>query len=220
MEWNQNQLKIAKLLGQGKKVTEIVKLGFGSATIYNVINYLKNHPKPALDDESIKNAPLPTTFKQNIKKKKTLVAAAGTEESASTPSGEPDEEGKTEELSDFVQTPSKAVYKEPNPQTADSQTEVVKTKPKLEALAPSLRFRGVAVEVTYTPVMMIARMAATEKWGWDQNIPFENFIDTILYLFFKDRGILLQAYVDTNEMPVEGNGHAPNMVESNEAVAA
>ena len=47
-----------------------------------------------------------------------------------------------------------------------------------------------------------AREAAIREWGWDPNITPEDFLDTYLYVSFKQQGIILGAYqvVDKDRM--------------------
>ena len=51
----------------------------------------------------------------------------------------------------------------------------------------------------YTPVMRAAQVAATQKWGWREDMPLDNFIDTCISIMFRDRGIVLAGYIDLNE---------------------
>lgn len=46
-----------------------------------------------------------------------------------------------------------------------------------------------------TPIMITAKEAAVREWGWEREMPFEDFLDTVLYHLFKDRGIILQGYI-------------------------
>ncbi len=48
---------------------------------------------------------------------------------------------------------------------------------------------------TYTPIMRMAQECASREWKWRGDMPLENFIDTIMYHFFKDRGITLAGYI-------------------------
>ena len=66
--------------------------------------------------------------------------------------------------------------------------------------AQIIKFQPHVFTCAFTPIMYIARQAATERWGWNPNIAFEDFIDTILYHFFKDRGITLQGYIVDEEV--------------------
>ena len=66
---------------------------------------------------------------------------------------------------------------------------------------------AIQIRCQYTPMMYMARLAAEDKWAWPGNLPFEDFIDTILYQFFKDRGIVLQGYIVEDEVDSGGNGH-------------
>ena len=47
----------------------------------------------------------------------------------------------------------------------------------------------------YSPIMRAAQDAAIRFWGWRPEMPFGNFIDTILHGYFKDRGITLAGYI-------------------------
>ena len=71
---------------------------------------------------------------------------------------------------------------------------------------PTIRFVPKVETCEYTPIMAVARQVAVEKWGWRPDMPFENFIDTILFYFFKDRGIILQSYIDEEELEKEYGG--------------
>ena len=66
--------------------------------------------------------------------------------------------------------------------------------------AQVIRFQPHVITCLYTSIMAIARQVATEEWGWSPDIRFEDFIDTILYHFFKDRGITLQGYIVDDEV--------------------
>lgn len=53
----------------------------------------------------------------------------------------------------------------------------------------------------YTPIMRAAREAAIIEWGWDINMKFEDFLDTVLHTFYLDRGLILAGYTKvTNEL--------------------
>lgn len=63
-----------------------------------------------------------------------------------------------------------------------------------------IRFTPMTITCEYTPIMYVARQAAAELWGWPSDLPFEDFCDTILYYFFKDRGVTLQGYIVDEEV--------------------
>jgi hypothetical protein len=46
----------------------------------------------------------------------------------------------------------------------------------------------------YTPIMRLAQDASIRFFKWRADMPFENFIDTCLYYFFKEHGVTLGAY--------------------------
>ena len=43
--------------------------------------------------------------------------------------------------------------------------------------------------------MHIARLVTVKEWNWPEDLPFEDFLDTIIYHFYKDRGITLKDYI-------------------------
>ncbi len=59
---------------------------------------------------------------------------------------------------------------------------------------------AIQIKSQYTPIMYMARLAAEDKWGWPADLAFEDFIDTCLTHFFKDRGIILQGYIVEDEI--------------------
>ncbi len=62
--------------------------------------------------------------------------------------------------------------------------------------------------MNFTPTMQAARVAATREWKWPGNMSMENFFDTVIYNFFKDHGLVLVAYVRTDD-DGGGHGHVP-----------
>lgn len=90
--------------------------------------------------------------------------------------------------------------KKPKEQTAEEE------KKDTHPASGYIGFAAIQLRCQYTPLMYMARLAAEEKWGWSGKIAFEDFIDTILYHFFKDRGIILQGYIVEDE--VDGDNAA------------
>lgn len=67
-------------------------------------------------------------------------------------------------------------------------------------------FAAIQIKCQYTPIMYAARMVA-EHLGWfPGDAPFEDFIDKILKIFYKDRGITLQGYIIDDEVEAGVNG--------------
>lgn len=85
-------------------------------------------------------------------------------------------------------------FKEEEDKQAKGQGSSLPTTTDIDN-AQIVRFHPHVINCTFTPIMYIARQAAAEQWGWSPDIAFEDFIDTILYHFFKDRGITLQGYI-------------------------
>lgn len=62
------------------------------------------------------------------------------------------------------------------------------------AQASEVRFIPRIFTTTYTPIMHQAQDAATRYFGWPENLPFEDFLDTVIYKYFKEHGIHLGQY--------------------------
>jgi len=67
------------------------------------------------------------------------------------------------------------------------------------AEAQQIKFVPRVYTADYTPIMRMAQDAAVRYWGWRPDMPLENFIDTCLYLFFKEKGIILGGYIVEEE---------------------
>jgi hypothetical protein len=90
----------------------------------------------------------------------------------------------------------------------DGKTVNVRTTDIL-GQASEIRFVPRIYTTTYTPIMMQAQDAAVKWWGWRSNMPFENFLDTVLFLYFKEHGITLGQYTveDSLAQSVKNNGN-------------
>ena len=66
-----------------------------------------------------------------------------------------------------------------------------------DALADAQQIRVVPRVYTmdYSPIMRAAQDAAINLWGWRSEMPLGNFIDTVLYLFFEEKGVTLAGYI-------------------------
>jgi len=84
----------------------------------------------------------------------------------------------------------------------DGTSETTTQQTKEPAKAQAVRFVPRILVCDYTPIMRAAQEAASEFYGWDRNMPLEDFIDTILHAFFKDRGIILAGYYIEKEETV------------------
>jgi hypothetical protein len=90
--------------------------------------------------------------------------------------------------------------------TADGKIINVRTTDIL-GQASEIRFVPRIYTTTYTPIMMQAQDAAVKWFGWRPNMPFENFLDTVLFMFFKEHGIELGQYtVDDSLVAARNNG--------------
>ena len=61
--------------------------------------------------------------------------------------------------------------------------------------AQQLRMVPKVFTMGYTPIMRVAQDAAVKYFGWRPDMPFENFVDTVLYYYFMEKGITLMGYV-------------------------
>lgn len=78
--------------------------------------------------------------------------------------------------------------KHDKPEATLSQTTVL-------AEAQQLRVVPKIFTMDYSPIMRAAQDAATRVWGWRPDMPIGNFLDTVLYLFFEEKGITLCGYI-------------------------
>lgn len=67
--------------------------------------------------------------------------------------------------------------------------------PNALAGAQQIRLVPRVYTIDYTPIMRSAQDAATKFFNWRADMPLENFLDTVLYLFFKEKGITLCGYI-------------------------
>lgn len=70
--------------------------------------------------------------------------------------------------------------------------------------ATQLRFTPRFFSVNLTPILQQAPVVAKKEWDWPE-MTLEDFLDTIVYHFFKDRGIRLGAYIIETEEVEHGS---------------
>ncbi len=98
-------------------------------------------------------------------------------------------------------------WKKPGALVKTKAQEIEKSQLSLSSLpitndidkAQFIQFQPHVFNCRYTRMMHIARAVTVKEWGWPEDLPFEDFIDTILYHFSKDRGITLQEYIVEGE---------------------
>jgi len=61
--------------------------------------------------------------------------------------------------------------------------------------AVQVKFVPRVYTIDYSPILRMAQDAAIKYFGWRDDMPFGNFLDTVVYLYFKDKGITLAGYV-------------------------
>lgn len=70
------------------------------------------------------------------------------------------------------------------------------------ANATSIKFIPRVFTCNFTPIMQTAYQVAINRWGWPTNMPFEDFLDQCLYLFFYEHDTQLSpfGYLDLAKM--------------------
>ena len=76
---------------------------------------------------------------------------------------------------------------------ADGKPQTIRTT-EILANATEVRFVPRIYTCNYTPIMQAAQDAAVKYYSWRKDMPLENFLDTVLYLYFKEHGITLGGY--------------------------
>lgn len=76
---------------------------------------------------------------------------------------------------------------------AESKGKSVTTKAATLGEATSVLVAPKAFSMNST-LLWQAREAAIREWGWDPDLSAEDFLDTFLYIAFKQRGIILGGY--------------------------
>ena len=108
-----------------------------------------------------------------------------------------------------------AVHKDGNKNTAISVSKsgIITSTRITENLseASEIRFVPRILTATLTPIMQTAIVAAQREWRWRSDMPLINFLDTVIYNFFKEHGITLAAYVvdPSGGNDENGNGEEP-----------
>jgi len=74
------------------------------------------------------------------------------------------------------------------PKTPIRQTEIM-------AQAVQIKFVPRVYTIDYSPILRAAQDAAIRYFGWRPEMPLGNFIDTLCYLYFKEKGITLAGYI-------------------------
>jgi hypothetical protein len=76
------------------------------------------------------------------------------------------------------------------------------------AQASEIRFIPRIMSCTFTGIMQSGLVAAQREWHWRVDMPWENFIDTVIYNYFYEHGIQLAGYiVDDSMAKSDGDGH-------------
>lgn len=73
--------------------------------------------------------------------------------------------------------------------------------------AQELRFVPRVYTTDYSPIIRAAQEAVVKLWGWRPDMPVGNFLDTVIFLFFEEKGITLARYIISNEARVKHEKH-------------
>lgn len=79
------------------------------------------------------------------------------------------------------------------PSTAPKTTPIRQTE--IMAQAVEIKFVPRVYTIDYSPILRAAQDAAIKFFDWRPEMPLGNFIDTVCYLFFKEKGITLAGYI-------------------------
>lgn len=61
--------------------------------------------------------------------------------------------------------------------------------------ATQIKFIPRVFTCNLTPIMLLGYEVAIRKWGWRPDIPFENYLDTVIYNFTLEHGTQLQGAI-------------------------
>ncbi|MDP2734988.1 MAG: hypothetical protein Q8P12_02150 [bacterium] len=74
-------------------------------------------------------------------------------------------------------------------------------------MASSLNLIKRAMSITWTPLMqaaLAADLGPNSFFRWREDMPIENWLDTILYIFHKEHGVRLASYIVDDDVWGEG----------------
>lgn len=66
--------------------------------------------------------------------------------------------------------------------------------------ATEVKFVPRVYTIDYSPILRMAFDAAVKIFGWRADMPFGNFLDTVIYLYFKEKGVTLAGYVVDDDL--------------------
>lgn len=120
-------------------------------------------------------------------------------------------------LADFA---AKDILTEPPPKTPttknkEGKSEKAATVSGTEILsqATQLRFIPRVFTTNLTPIMLLGYEVAIRKWGWRSDMPFENYLDTIIFNYTLEHGTQLQGAVTIFDEDEHDNGQEPESEE-------
>ena len=84
--------------------------------------------------------------------------------------------------------------------TSPSQASQAGTPTEMVSQATEIRLTHRFYNMDYSPTLRMAQDAAVKYFRWRPDMPLGNFIDTVLYLYFKEKGITLCGYIVDDEI--------------------
>ncbi len=77
------------------------------------------------------------------------------------------------------------------------ESAATKTQSRTSTLRTAMQLQFVPRTYTmdYSPILRAGQEAAVKVWGWPIDIPLGDFLDTIVYYFFKDRNVTLAGFI-------------------------
>lgn len=94
---------------------------------------------------------------------------------------------------------------EGEPSNGKKEAATVKTTDVLGS-ATQIKLVPRVYTATFTPIMQSALYVAQRVWNWRENMPFENFLDTIIYNYYREHGVTLAGYIIETPEPTEPAG--------------
>jgi transposase len=206
VKWSVTQKEIAKLLGQGKTVYAISKqLGVSNSSVTNIKNALAHGDTP---EHPKKNIPKPS--KPSDKKDVVI------------PNPNPAEVNKT--IKQFKEATQKQLSPEQNieadteqstssigaEQTDGDGKQQSSSGPPPMDITTILKLTPVPVNCAITPTMLTFRLYTMKKLGWRQDMPWEDWFDTIIDLLAKSWDVELFDWSEKQPSPPGGTGTGNN----------
>ncbi|MDO8637415.1 MAG: hypothetical protein Q7R34_14485 [Dehalococcoidia bacterium] len=223
--WTSQQIKIFELVQEGKGPAEISKLLGCSLTVIHKVKHAiaagltpANKPPPKTSNNppgnpgvtpppGVPKASNPVDVNKVVSQYKHAQAEAGPEVNAETE--EPEGEGNPGDESNQGNDPQQPVNSK---QQSATTTKTSSTPP--QGISTVMKMVTVPTLVAITPIMLNVRTMATEEWGWNPQMTWEDFFDTCLFILCQSMGFMLKAYykIDKDGNPIDDEGNTSKPV--------